>query len=140
MQATKFVQAVMLMLVVALMVSCAASKEYTSKLFTPRIPVAKDSQVLALRFLELDKLDKNPDNYVSTDIINGRDTNNTVALDNLAKTYHPSLPDSNVTAATKTIKKDTVMVATEKKVAPVEVVPIARTANPGEVREKRTRE
>ena len=138
MQATKFVQAVILMLIVALAVSCAASKEYTSKLFNPRTPVAKDSQVLALRFLELDKLDKNPDNYVSTDIINGRDTNNTVALDNLAKTYHPSLPDSTVTVAKKIIT-DSVVVA-EKKVVPVQPEPVARTYTPGGVREKKTRE
>ena len=138
MQTTRIVQAVLLMIIVAFAASCAASKEYSSKLFTPRIPVTKDSQVLALRFLELDQLEDS-ENLVSTDIINGVDTNNTVALDNLAKTYHPSLPDSNVVAA-KTIKKDSVTVVAEKKVAPVEVVPIARSSNPGEVRTKRSRE
>jgi hypothetical protein len=135
MQTTRIVQAVLLMTIVALAASCAASKEYTSKLFNPRIPVAKDSQVLTLRFLELDKLE-NADNLVSTDIINGVDTNNTVALDNLAKTYHPSLPDSNTVVAKK-IKTDSVVVA-EKKIVPPE--PVARSVNPGEVRSKRTRE
>ncbi len=135
MQTTRIVQAVLLMTIVALAASCAASKEYTSKLFNPRVPVAKDSQVLALRFLELDKLE-NADNLVSTDIINGVDTNNTAALDNLAKTYHPSLPDS-ATVAAKKIKSDSVVVA-EKKIVPTE--PVARSVNPGEVRSKRTRE
>ena len=44
MQTTRIVQAVILMMVVAMAASCAASKEYTSKLFAPRIPVAKDTQ------------------------------------------------------------------------------------------------
>jgi hypothetical protein len=55
MQISRIVQAVMLMMIVALAASCASSKEYTSKLFAPRTPVIKDSQVLAIRFLELDR-------------------------------------------------------------------------------------
>ena len=36
MQTTRIVQAVILMMIVAMAASCAASKEYTSKLFAPR--------------------------------------------------------------------------------------------------------
>jgi len=74
MQTTRMVQAVVLMMIVAIAASCAASKQYTSKLFAPRIPVAKDSQAIALRFLEIDSADTEKEGWVSTDIIMGRDT------------------------------------------------------------------
>lgn len=137
MQISRMVQAVMLMMIVALAASCAASKDYTSKLFAPRIPVIKDSQVLALRFLELDKLEPNAENMVSTDAIMGRDTTtSSVALDNLANTL-PARPDSTI--KTSTVKTNPVIL-TDKKIIPVESEPVAKSSKPGEVRTKRTRE
>ena len=88
MQTTRILQAVVLMTVVAIAASCAASKEYSSKLFSPRNENVKDSQAIALRFLELDDLQSEKDGWVTTDIIMGRDTGSkTVALDNLAKIF-----------------------------------------------------
>jgi hypothetical protein len=137
MQISRIVQAVMLMIIVALAASCAASKDYTSKLFAPRTPVVKDSQVLALRFLELDKLEPNAENMVSTDAIMGRDTAiSSVALDNLANTLSTK-PDSTI--KTSTVKNNPVML-TDKKIIPVESEPVAKSSKPGEVRSKRTRE
>ena len=137
MQISRIVQAVMLMMIVALAASCAASKDYTSKLFAPRIPVIKDSQTLALRFLELDKLEPNAENMVSTDFIMGRDTaTSSVALDNLASTL-PAKPDSTI--KTSTVKTNPV-VLTDKKIIPVESEPVAKSSKPGEVRTKRSRE
>jgi hypothetical protein len=95
MQTARIVQAVVLMMIVAVAASCSASKEYTSKLFAPRTPTVKDSQAVALRFLELDGVDADKDNWVSTDIIMGRDTlSQTLALDKLAETF-PAAPITN---------------------------------------------
>lgn len=126
MQTTRIVQAVILMIIVALAASCAASKEYTSKLFAPRTPVMKDSQSLALRFLELDSLESEKDGWVKTDIIKGKDSSSqTLLLDKLAKT----VPAAADTAGNK-----------EEKTIPAPADPVARNGNPGEVRTKRTRE
>ncbi len=126
MRSLRILQAVILMMVVAVAASCAASKEYTSKLFAPREPVAKDSQALALRFLDLDRLDGDPANWVTTDIIKGKDTTSaTYQLDKLAKTL-PAAPDS------------TLLPKSEPK--PVESAPVAKQVNPGEVRTKKVRE
>jgi|GEM_PF-868301 len=158
MQTVRIVQAVVLMSVVAMATSCAASKEYTSKLFAPRDTPVKDSQATALRFLELDNLEPDQDNWVSTDIIMGRDTvSKTLALDKLAKVY-PATPASNdSTLRTEESKTSPVLVAkpmpvqtteqvktnpapVEVKQPPVETEPVAKAANPGEVRNKRSRE
>ena len=90
MQTARILQAVVLMLIVGLAASCASSKEYTSKLFAPRIPEIKDTQALAIRFLELDAFDadKQGEGWVTTDIITGKDTSNQSAvLDNFVKTF-----------------------------------------------------
>jgi hypothetical protein len=87
MQTSRILQAVGLMLIVALAASCAATKEYTSKIF-PSGTVVKDSQAVALRFLELDKLQPDDENWVTTDIIMGRDTGSkTAALDKLSQVF-----------------------------------------------------
>lgn len=136
MQTTRILQAVILMIIVALTAGCAASKEYTSKLFSPRTPVVKDSQTIALRFLELDNLETNKDNLVSTDIIMGKDTIvNTGMLDNLAKTF-PVKIDS---AAQKSKIKTAVIISENKSIASDSIV-VVRSNNPGEIRNKRTRE
>ena len=141
MQTARMVQAVILMIIVALAASCAVSKEYTSKLFTPRIPVIKDSQSLATspRFLELDKLEINPENMVSTDIIMGRNTSgNSIALDHLANNLPTSL--DTVTNITKSFKTDSINITTKKIIKTEETEPVAKSSKPGEVRSKRTRE
>lgn len=119
-------QAVILMLVVALASSCAATKEYSSKLFKPADAPIKDTQVLALRFLELDQLDGDSENWVTTDIIKGKDTTSqTEALDKLAATK-PALPDSTLLP--------------KQAAKPIESEPVARKVNTGEVRQKRVRD
>ena len=141
MQTTRMVQAVILMVILAMAASCTASKEYSSKLFAPRVPVAKDSQALALRFLELETIDDVNENWVTTDVIMGRDTlSKTLALDNLVKIF-PVTPATVDTTVIKAEAKSIQVVATSKsKPLTVENAPVARNANPGEVRTKRTRE
>lgn len=137
MQTARILQAVALMLIVALAASCAASKEYSSKLFKPRTETVKDSQAVALRFLELDKLEDGKDGWVTTDIIMGRDTaSQTAALDILAKTF----PAGKATRDSAIIVKDdkTIPVVAETKTTPAADVPIAK--NTGERRNKKTRE
>jgi hypothetical protein len=140
MQTKGILQAVILMIVVALITSCAATKEYSSKLFSPRDESIKDGQAKAPRFLELDSLQSESEGWVSTDIIMGRDTGNkTVALDKFAKVF----------PATSTVKKDTITVSREEqsipvmadtKPIPVVEQPIAKNYDPAEVRNKKSRE
>ena len=140
MQTTRMVQAVVLMMIVAIAASCAAGKEYTSKLFTPRTPIAKDSQAIALRFLDIDNTDTEGDGWVSTDIIMGRDTvSKTLALDKFTKVYPAtSAPTDSIVKTGQA--KATPLVVIESKPLPEESVPVAKNANPGEVRTKKTRE
>lgn len=140
MQTIRIVQAVVLMTIVVMATSCAASKEYSSKLFAPRVPVEKDSLVVVktLRFLEIDDADINKEDWVSTDIIMGRDTVNTVALDKFATSY-PAVAIAKDTT-TKTNRGKTTTVIAEAKPVPAASEPVAKNANPGEVRTKKTRE
>ena len=141
MQTTRIVQAVVLMMIVAVAASCAASKDYTSKLFAPRIPVVKDSQSLALRFLKTDSSDLDKAGWVTTDIIMGRDTTSkTLALDKLAKTFPASTVVIDTAAKNAVAKTNVVVVVAETKPIPMESEPVAKNANPGEVRNKKTRE
>lgn len=144
MQTTRIVQAVILMMIVAMAASCAASKEYTSKLFAPRTPEAKDSQAVALRFLTIDSTDTDKEGWVTTDIIMGRDTvSNTLALDKLSKVF-PAAPVAATTVPVDTVTKTATVKTTpapvEIKPSPVESQPVAKNLNPGEVRNKRIRE
>ena len=144
MQTTRIVQAAILMMIVAITASCAASKEYSSKLFAARTPLAKDSQAVALRFLDLDRAETNKEDWVTTDIIMGRDTvNNTSALDKLAKIF-PSTPVTTTLVQVDTVTKTTIVKITpsavETKPSPVESQAVAKNFNSGEVRSKKTRE
>ena len=140
MQTTRIVQAVILMIVVAMAARCAASKEYTSKLFAPRVPVAKDTPaVAALRFLDIDSAGADKEGWVTTDIIMGRDTvSNTLALDKLAKVY-PAAPVTKDTI-TKTESPKTIPVIVQAKPVTTESEPVAKNLNAGEVRNKKVRE
>jgi len=64
---TKIFQVIALVLIAIFAVSCATSNEYVSKLFAPRPIPAKDSLRL-VKFLELDSINGNEDQWVKTDI------------------------------------------------------------------------
>jgi hypothetical protein len=124
MQTARLLQAVALMLIVALAASCAATKEYTSKIFPSKTEV-KDSQAVALRFLDLDKLEPDQENWVSTDIIMGRDTGSkTAALDKLSEVF----PATGIKKTSDTVPQTEI-----KQTVPVYVnsapVPSSKTEN-----------
>jgi len=133
MQTARIVQAVALMLIVALAASCTVSKQYTSKLFTTRDAVAKDNttaEPVALRFLDLDQAEPDQSNWVTTDIIMGRDTSSkTAALDKFSNSF----PAAPVIAP---VKKDTVNTINKDK--EIRTAPIL--VNTGEVRTKKSRD
>ena len=140
MQTKRIVQAAALMMIVVIAASCAATKEYSSKLFSPRTELAKDNPATALRFLDLDNLQSESEGWVSTDIIMGRDTaSKTGALDKLAKTL-PAVPVAKDTVIAAKEEKTTPAILVDAKPVPVTEQPIARNINPGETRDKRTRE
>lgn len=61
MQATKIIQVVILMLILALAASCAAGKQYSARVFGPRVAAYKESQQHTIRFLTIgddDSLDE----------------------------------------------------------------------------------
>ncbi len=139
MQTARLVQAVIVMLIVALVASCAASKQYSSKLFAPRIETQKDSQSLALRFLEIDNNEKSTEDWVTTDIIRGIDTSlSTTSLDNLAKILPSEIKKDSVPV--KNSDKPVEPVVTETKTNKPTDEPVARTTNTNGVRSKKTRE
>lgn len=115
MQTAKIVQAVILMIIVALAASCTPGKEYASKLFRSRQPANKDTQAVAIRFLETEN-DSLPDNKTKW-VRNEK----TVATDTAA--ISKSEP-----------------VITETKPVPPQTEPVVKTSKPGEVRTKRTRD
>jgi hypothetical protein len=140
MQIARMLQAVVLMLIVALAASCAATKQYSSKLFPGKDAEIKDSSGYALRFLLIDSATKDDENWVTTDIITERDTlNGTAALDILAK----NLPANQ-------LQKDSVLKAKDsnnngpilvKNDLPAESgAPVAKTRIPNGVRTKKTRD
>jgi len=139
MQTARLVQAVIVMLIVALAASCAATKEYSSKLFTPRTTVQKDSQSLALRFLEIDNNEKSTEDWVTTDIIRGADTTmSTASLDKLAKILPSEAKKDSVQA--KNSEKTEAPIAAESKPNKPTEEPVARTTNANGVRSKKIRE
>ncbi len=152
MQILRIVQAVILMTIVALAASCAASKEYTSKLFNQREPVQQDSQAVALKFLDLDEAETDKENWVTTDIIMGRDTNSgtILALDKLSETLPSNPPVIKKDTSIKKelsprgevlVKKGTATRDTVMKANPENSEPVARSSNTvNGVRTKSTRD
>ncbi len=139
MQTARLVQAVIVMLIVALAASCAVTKEYSSKLFAPRTTVQKDSQSFALRFLEIDNNEKSTEDWVTTDIIRGIDTAiSTASLDNLAKTL-PSERKKDSVQVKNSDKQGAPMASSSEKDTPTDE-PVAKTTNTNGVRSKKTRE
>lgn len=117
-------QAVIFVPVAALAMGCSATREYTGKLFKPAQAVV-DSQQTALRFLDLESLEKDQGDWVSTDAIRGVDTTDTRVIDGLAE-IRPASGDSSL------LRKKPVAAETGE--------PVARKPVAGEVREKRVRE
>ena len=140
MQITRLVQAVILMLIVAMAAGCAAGKEYTRKVFASRDSIeVVDSSKLTIRFLELESLETKDEGWVSTDIIMGRDTGSkTAALDNLAKIFPAKKDTSNAIVNIST--NDTTVVAKNNSIE-TKVVDsnITRSIVVGDTRNKRTR-
>ena len=140
MQTAKIVQTVVLLIIVAMAASCTATKEYTGKLFPGSQAAVKDSQAVALRFLELDKVEEDKESWVTTDIIMGRDTvSKTFALDKLAKVYPPTNTKADSTFKTSNTENNNGASAT-KSIEPVVEEPVAKASNANGVREKRIRE
>lgn len=141
MQSVRIVQAVILMLIVALAAGCAATREYAAKIFPSQQDAEKVQKATALRFLQLDSLEQKEDGWVTTDIIMGRDTvSQTKALDNLAKTFPAtsSIPDTSAKSALA--KKNDPNTDQKIIITPKSEEPVAKTYNTGEIREKRTRD
>lgn len=65
----KILQTISLLMIVGLAASCTTSNQYVSKLFAPRPVLDKDSTQVAVKFLELDSINGNEDNWVNTDMI-----------------------------------------------------------------------
>ncbi len=143
MQTVRLLQTVALMLVIALAASCAASKEYSSKLFPARNSLAgnTDSNRTVLRFLDMDTTAEERGNWVSTDIIMGRDSSNsTAALDQFSRIYP-------ATAKKDSLDQSPVKDSTGHRSAPLltgtktaDSGPVAKSYDPAGVRTKRTRE
>ena len=139
MQTARLVQTVTLLLIVAVAASCSVSKEYSSKLFAPRTPTAKDSQVVALKFLDFENEKTEENGWVSTDIIMGRDSSmSTATLDNFSKSY-PASPTAKPKSDSLQVIKDAKPVLVEAKPAPVAEEPVSNSLPIGGVRPKKTR-
>jgi len=129
-------QAVIFMSLIIIAASCATTKEYSSKLFPPRVPIEKDNQATVLRFLDLDHVEADKSGWVTTDIIMGRDTTNkSLALDKLSQVF----PSSTNSASTTQGSGKTTTPAAAKTVEE-NSEPVASNIKQGEVRTKRTRE
>ena len=117
MRIARIVQAVALMLVVALAASCATSKEYVGKLFGPRPSTFKDSQLL-VQFLELDSLNRNEDGWVETNI-----TKDTSAVTKSEPIVAESIP------ASPSLKLQQSKAGKQVKTIPVREEIVAKTTN-----------
>ena len=115
MQTAKIVQAVILMIIVALAASCATTKEYTSRLFRPGNKLIKDTQAVAIRFLEIDNDSLQENNVV------------------LIKSEIAADKDSTVVTKSEPVVAETKPPSSTNE-------PVAKTNKPGEVRTKRKRD
>ena len=118
MQLSRFIQAVILMLMVALAASCTTGKEFTAKIFAPRT-IVKDSVVtVAPRFLNIDGNDTDSAVLVSAEMYNQKDTVVTIAKKEITIPAADSL----------------------QKMEPAQQETGVRIVKTGEVRNKRKRE
>lgn len=140
MQTIRLLQAAVLMLLVAVAASCASTKAYTAKIFAPRVPLPADSAATALRFFESEDPAVSTADWVSTDIIMGRDSSgNSTVLDQFAKTYPAQAAPMPVIIkkdSTSFVKEDKTPVLV-KSTAQEETTPRAVSMNG--TRQKKTR-
>jgi hypothetical protein len=111
MQTSKIIQAVILMMIIALAASCAAGKQYSQKVFGPRISTAKEKTEKPVRFLDTDD---------TTDRLSP------LVLTKQHTTTDSTLIVRNANEIPK-VRMDT-------------VAPVVRSGNTGGVRTKRTRD
>lgn len=119
MQTARLLQAVVLMMMVAVAASCATSHEYVSKLFKPRSEpeqVVVKKELKPVKFLEFDSTGEESDNWVKTDIVTSSDS---------------------IIMARATAKMDSVIVA---KPTPIVSEPVAKTSSPDGTRNKKSRD
>lgn len=135
MQTVKIVQAVALMLVVALAASCAASKQYTSKLFGPKTIPDKDSQVIAMKFLELDQL-QDSSGWVTTSIV--ADSNSISEETTPEIMVKKVIPDTIMKSAP--VAKVSVPAGIPEKDSAIANEPVAKSTQVNGVRNKKTRD
>ncbi len=144
MQTERLLQTVVLMLLVAVAVSCAVSKDYSSKIFRPRnfsdAPI--DSSATALHFLDIETAEADKDNWVSTDPIMGRDSSSgTAALDNFSKKFPANKKDSiKLTEEKEAVKNTGPVILAETKLPPKKDDPVARSYDNSPVRSKKSRD
>ena len=121
-------QAVVFAVMMVAAAGCAATKEYTSKLFKPAGGPASNTQATALRFLDIEGIEGNQDDWVSTDLLKSRDsTSEMIAIEKIDRLAErrPARPDSSLLTGQET-RPETKSV-------------VKKTPN-GQVREKRVRE
>jgi hypothetical protein len=111
MQTSKIIQAVILMMIIALAASCAAGKQYSEKVFGPRTSRIKDESPKPVRFLGSEE-----------------------EADSLSS---PVLTKQHTTTDTTLIVRNANEVP---KVKMDTVAPVVRSGNTGGVRTKRTRD
>ncbi len=78
MRIPKILPTISLIVIMLFSAGCATSNEYVSKLFAPKPVLTKDSTKLAVRFLELDRINGDENQWVKTDIV-GKDTTTTTS-------------------------------------------------------------
>ncbi len=111
MQTNKIIQAVILMLILAMAASCAMGKQYSSKVFGPRTSPAREPVEAKVRFLGAEE---SPDSAGSLTLTKPVTTSDSAIVVNpLSKTGKPII--------------DT-------------IAPVVRSGNSGGVRTKRTRD
>jgi len=141
MQTARIGQAVSIFLVAWMAGGCAATKEYSSKLFAPRTTGEETRTAQGPRFLDMEEAAMDSANWVSTDIITGRDTSNrSTVLDAFAKKYPPgSTPDSKPDSVISKAESRPVLASSGQK--PETTQPVARASTgEGTVRAKKSRE
>jgi hypothetical protein len=106
MQTGRLLQAVVVLGIISVTTGCAASKEYSAKVFGPRTEPVKDS-VRAIRFLELEKINEQEEGWVTTDIVK---KDSTVIVSKPAPETEKTIP-----VATEPVAKTTVINGTRNK-------------------------
>ena len=76
MQTSKIIQAVILMMIVALAASCAAGKQYSEKVFGPRTSGSKETTQKPVRFLGVD----DPEDSLSAPVLTKQVTTTDTAV------------------------------------------------------------